>query len=145
MFVDKTWTSYSFILFLSASKSVLHMMSSKVYQGLLCLETLLFARAFTPFAPESSHKCYFIDGNFDAAGGPCYGNVGASMCCYGGEQCVEGSGLCLAEPNGVPGPYDNGSSIWRRSCTDVTWQDGACLAIAYGESHCREATLASIL
>lgn len=90
---------------------------------------------FSPFPPESSHKCYFIDGSFDPAGGPCYGNVGASMCCYTGERCLPGSGLCLASPNGNVAPHDNGSSIWRRSCTDTTWQDPACLAIAYGRVH----------
>lgn len=89
--------------------------------------------ALTPISTESSPKCYFIDGSFDPAGGPCYGNVGASMCCYDGEECVSLSGLCLATPNGLAGQYDNGSSIWRRSCTDVTWQDPACLAIAYSE------------
>ena len=88
-----------------------------------------------PFPPESSHKCYFIDGSYDPAGGPCYGNVGASMCCYTGKGCLFGSGLCLARPNGPVGPDDNGSSIWRRSCTDLTWQDPACLAIAYGRAY----------
>ena len=57
------------------------------------------------------------------------------MCCYTGENCLSGSGLCLASPNGPVGPNDNKSSIWRRSCTDLTWQDPACLAIAYGRAH----------
>ena len=95
---------------------------------------LLLVAAFSPFPPESSHKCYFIDGSFDPDGGPCYGNVGASMCCYRGEDCYPNSALCLASQHGPLGSYDNGSSIWRRSCTDADWQDPACLAIAYGKS-----------
>lgn len=100
---------------------------------LLYSSILLLVAAFPPFGPESDHKCYFLDGSFDPAGGPCYGAVGASMCCYSGENC-DPTGLCLASPNGPVGQYDNGSSIWRRSCTDVTWQDSACLAIAYGKT-----------
>ena len=93
----------------------------------------LVVASFPPLPPENSDKCYFIDGSFDPAGGPCYGCcVGASMCCYSGENCSDG--LCLSNPNGPVGLYDNGSSIWRRSCTDVTWQDPACLAIGYGKS-----------
>ena len=91
----------------------------------------LLVATFAPFAPESSHKCYFIDGTFDPAGGPCYGNVGASMCCYQDESCHP-SALCLASPYGPVGKYDANESIWRRSCTDITWQDKACLAIAHG-------------
>ena len=56
------------------------------------------------------------------------------MCCYSGEDCHPDSALCLASPNGPLGLYDNGSSIWRRSCTDAAWQDPACLAIAYGKT-----------
>lgn len=107
-------------------------MLSKLPHTLLYFSFLV--AAFSPFPPESSHQCFFIDGSFDHAGGPCYGNVGASMCCYTGENCQPNSALCLTSPNGPVGPYDNGSSIWRRSCTDVTWQDAACLAIAYGKS-----------
>ena len=108
------------------------MMLSRLRHALLYSSIPLFVAAFAPFGPESNHECFFIDGSFDPAGGPCYGNVGASMCCYSGENC-QSSGLCLASPNGPVGQYDNGSSIWRRSCTDITWQDSACLAIAYGK------------
>ena len=116
------------------------MMPSKLHHTLTLLYSslpLLVAAnpASQPFPPESSHKCYFIDGSYDPAGGPCYENVGASMCCYTGEGCHSSSGLCLTSPNGPVGPYDDGSSIWRRSCTDLTWQDPACLAIAYGRAH----------
>lgn len=104
-----------------------------IYCALLHSSISFLVAGFTPFAPESSHKCYFIDGTCDSAGGPCYGNVGASMCCYSGDDCHP-SGLCLASPSGPVGQYDNGSAIWRRSCTDFTWQDGACLAIAYSKT-----------
>lgn len=117
-------------------------MSAKIRQAVACcLSTTVLARAlasFSPFPPESEHKCYFLDGTFDSTGGPCYSNVGASMCCYSGESCLEDSGLCLADPNGTPGQYDNGSSIWRRSCTDIAWQDAACLAVAWGRKLNRE-------
>ncbi|KAM0794043.1 hypothetical protein BDR22DRAFT_967979 [Usnea florida] len=86
--------------------------------------------ASPPFRAKNDHECWFIDGSLDLAGGPCYHGVGASMCCYTGENCLP-NGLCIATPNGPVGPYDNSSSIWRRSCTDITWQDLACLAIAY--------------
>ena len=110
------------------------MMLFRLCYALLYSSTSLLVASFSPFGPESNHECYFIDGTFDPAGGPCYGNVGASMCCYSGESCQPQSGLCLASPNGPVGQYDmNGSSIWRRSCTDVTWQDDACLAVAYGK------------
>ena len=120
--------------------SIFSAMPSKLHHTLTLLyssvSVLVAANSnSSPFPPESSHKCYFIDGSYDPTGGPCYGNVGASMCCYAGEECLFGSGLCLASPNGPVGPHDNGSSIWRRSCTDFTWQDPACLAIAYGRAH----------
>ena len=115
------------------ASSTCSMMLPNVHQILLGLCASLLASASSPFPPESDHKCYFIDGTFDAAGGPCYSNVGASLCCYSGENCTHDA-LCLAAPNGTPGPHDNGSSIWRRSCTDSTWQDPGCPPIAYGES-----------
>lgn len=128
------------LIFLSPPKLVrdttCSTMPSKPYPNLLCLSVLLFSSsitAFAPFAPESAHKCYFLDGIFDKRGGPCYGGVGASMCCYSDEQC-DLTGLCLASPNGPVGQYDhNKTSIWRRSCTDETWQDPACFAIGYGK------------
>ena len=116
------------------ASSISSIMLSKLSHALLYSTIWLLVAAFSPFPPESSHKCYFIDGSYDPVGGPCYGNVGASMCCYSGENCYPGSALCLTSPHGPVGPYDNGSSIWRRSCTDFTWQDGACLAIAYGKT-----------
>ncbi|KAL9596527.1 MAG: hypothetical protein Q9219_005748 [cf. Caloplaca sp. 3 TL-2023] len=88
------------------------------------------ASSHSPFPPESSHKCYFIDGSFDPAGGPCYSNVGASMCCYDGEKCDDESTLCLSDPNGPVGEHEDGVSIWRRSgvesvqlsnCSDTTF------------------------
>ena len=110
-------------------------MPSRNIYPFLCYLTLFLANALSPpWAPEGDHKCYFLDGTFDLNGGPCYSNVGASLCCYSGETCTASSGLCIASPNGNVGTYDNGSSIWRRSCTDVAWQDDACLAIAYGKA-----------
>ena len=127
-------------LFYTYALSILSAMPSKIHYPLtllyLSVSLLLAANPpSSPLPPENDHKCYFIDGSYDPAGGPCYENVGASMCCYTGEGCAYGSGLCLASPNGPVGPHDNGSSIWRRSCTDVTWQDLACLAVAYGRVH----------
>ncbi len=111
-------------------------MLSKLSHTLLNASNEKRDASFSPLPPDSSHKCYFIDGSYDPAGGPCYDpmTVGASMCCYNGENCYLGSALCMASPNGPVGPNDNGSSIWRRSCTDFTWQDPACLAIAYGKT-----------
>ena len=112
--------------------STFSMMVSKFHHA---LKWLYFSISFLDAASsDSSHKCYFIDGSFDPAGGPCYSNVDASMCCYSGEDCHWSSGLCLTGPNGPTGPDDGGSSIWRRSCTDFTWQDPACLGIAYRKS-----------
>ena len=103
-----------------------------------CSSASHFSLRFLPwvlplFLPKATINAISIDGSYDPAGGPCHGNVGASMCCYSGEICSIGSTLCVASPNGPVGQYDNGSSIWRRSCTDVTWQDPACFAIAYRE------------
>ncbi|MCJ1471341.1 hypothetical protein MMC07_009989 [Pseudocyphellaria aurata] len=40
-------------------------------------------------------------------------------------------GLCVYNrTEGAQGPYDNGNSVWRDSCSDPTWKDPACLAIA---------------
>ena len=76
--------------------------------------------------------CYFIDGSRDEAASPCFdlNLVGASMCCFSDETCLA-EGLCAgSSPHGPVGEYDNGSSIWRRSCSDKEWRDMACLAIA---------------
>lgn len=83
------------------------------------------------FPPTGTGTCYYLDGTMDEAASACYylRSVGASMCCYSGESCLS-SGLCLNSPAGLVGPNDGGKSIWRRSCSDYTWQDPACIAIA---------------
>ena len=106
--------------------------SHRAFKSLYTCISLVVATS-SPFPPEGDHKCYFIDGSFDDDGGLCNLLTGASMCCYSGENCHPDSGLCIANPNGPVGPHDNWSSIWRRSCTDLTWQDPACLAVAYGK------------
>ena len=75
-------------------------------------------------------ECYDIYGDPHSNAVPCYvlDTVGASMCCDDTETCRP-DGLCKGNPNGFTGPYDNGSAIWRRYCTDYTWQHPACLAI----------------
>ena len=87
----------------------------------------------TAWTPTDSGPCYFINGSRDVVGSPCYDlkTVGASMCCdrQTGDDCIQ-PGLCADAPFGAVGPYDNDQSIWRRSCSDYTWQDPACFAIA---------------
>lgn len=109
---------YLTIPFQYPSLSVCPTMLSRLHHTLLYSSVSLLVAAFPAFGPESYHKCYFLDGSFDPAGGSCYGHVGASLCCYSGENCAR-KGLCLASPNGPGGQYDNDSSIWRRSCTDI--------------------------
>ncbi|CAO1601401.1 hypothetical protein XANCAGTX0491_005064 [Xanthoria calcicola] len=91
----------------------------------------LFLSSVAAFSPSGEGPCYYIDGSIDTGSSACYllDSVGASMCCRGFEQCI-GSGLCLSTPTGRIGQYDNDTAIRRRSCTDYSWQDGACLAIA---------------
>ena len=126
------------IPFQCPSLSVCLTMLSRLHHTLL-YSCISFSVAISPpFSPTSYHKCYFLDGSFDPAAGPCYERIGfgASLCCYTGENCGQ-NGLCLGSPNGPVSSYDNGVSIWRRSCTDITWQDDACLAIAYSQSPIR--------
>ena len=116
-----------------------------LYHTLLYSIISLLDAASAPFGVDSKHKCYFLDGSFDPVGGPCYENVDASMCCYSGVQDCGLNGLCLDKPNGPVGEYDNESSIWRRSCTDYTWQDPACLAIAYNWSISRKSLYSKVV
>ena len=85
----------------------------------------------TAFPPTGEGPCYYIDGRIEQSGSACYylNSVGASMCCASHEDCLP-SGLCTGAPNGPVGPNEDNKAIWRRSCSDYTWQDGACLAIA---------------
>lgn len=81
--------------------------------------------------PAGTGDCYFIDGSRDNGAKPCYqlSTLGSSMCCTQDEEC-RSDGLCLSTPVGeAVGPYDKGKAIWRRSCSDFTWQDAACQAI----------------
>lgn len=88
----------------------------------------LFASAFLA---DGDGVCYYLDGSKNSEAKPCYAldRVGASMCCESTEDCRP-DGLCMGDPNGLVGPYDNGTAFWRRSCTDFTWQDPACIALA---------------
>ena len=83
------------------------------------------------FPPTGTGTCYNLDGTVDGAASACYylDSVGASMCCYPNEDCLP-NGLCTGSPAGLVGPNDGGKAIWRRSCSDYTWQDPACIAIA---------------
>lgn len=85
----------------------------------------------TAFPPTGGGTCYNIDGSVDRFTTACYylNTVGASMCCQSDKDCLS-AGLCTAAPNGPVGPDDDNKAIWRRSCSDYTWQDPACLAIA---------------
>jgi hypothetical protein len=85
----------------------------------------------TAFPPTGEGTCYNIDGSIDRFSSACYflSSVGASMCCQGNEEYLH-DGLCAGAPNGPVGPDDDNKAIWRRSCSDYTWQDPACLAIA---------------
>src|SRR5579862_2139585 len=85
-------------------------------------------------SPISANSlCYWIDGTEASGFSPCPPpkSVGASMCCNArdGLKCSR-LGLCESAPCGPPGPYDNDTSYWRAGCSDKTWQDPACLAIA---------------
>lgn len=82
------------------------------------------------FSPSGEGPCYFIDGSRDVDSSACYllDSVGASMCCKSTDECRL-DGLCNGLPNGPVGQYDDDQAIWRRSCTDFTWQNGACMAI----------------
>ena len=103
---------------------------------LLYITTYLLWRATVANASAATGDCYFIDGSNDTSSRPCYAldTVGASMCCNSGEGCRP-DGLCNGSPQygETLGPYDGGKSIWRRSCSDITWQDAACIAIAPSE------------
>ncbi len=85
----------------------------------------------TAFPPTGDGTCYNIDGSIDHFTSACYylNTVGASMCCQNDEDCLH-DGLCTGAPKGPVGPDDDNKAIWRRSCSDYTWQNGACLAIA---------------
>lgn len=74
-------------------------------------------------------NCFWLDGSQAIDLLPCHdlGRVGAAMCCGDKEDCVK-EGLCTNSLNGLEGPYDNGKSIWRRACSDRSWQDPACMA-----------------
>ena len=75
--------------------------------------------------------CFFIDGSIDQSSSPCYvlTSVGASVCYRDGETCQEGS-LCAGDSGDLVGPNDENNAIWRRMCSDYTWQDPACFASA---------------
>lgn len=92
---------------------------------------LMFLFATAAIRASSDGPCYNIDGSRDKGSSACYDldTVGASMCCVGTEKCRV-DGLCTGSPRGLVGPYDDDTAFWRRSCTDYTWQDPACMAIA---------------
>lgn len=94
------------------------------------LAVLLCLISVSAFSPSGEGPCYNIDGSHDTASSACYllDTVGASMCCRSTEECRL-DGLCASPPYGLVGQYDNRKAIRRRSCTDYTWQDPACLAI----------------
>ena len=101
---------------------------------MLLLVISVFFLSVSAFSPTGGGACYNIDGTKDAPSSACYflSSVGASMCCWSGEECRP-DGLCTGSPDGPVAAYDNAVSIWRRSCTDFTWQDPACVAIAPSE------------
>ena len=81
--------------------------------------------------PTGNGPCYYIDGSLDESTSACYylDTVGASICCQSDEDCLS-SGSCTGAPDGPIGPDDDDKAIWRRSCSDYTGQDLACLTIA---------------
>lgn len=91
------------------------------------------------FSLVASGRCFWIDGTEVINRFPCYdlNSVGASMCCDSTLRdyfvgCDHG--ICVFNfTQGVEGPNDEGSSFWRDSCTDPTWMDPACLAMAPGK------------
>ena len=98
---------------------------SSLVSAVVTLCTLLIWRV------EAS-SCYNIDGSLVEGTEPCYdlNTVDASMCCYGDDKCLP-EGLCAgSSPHGPVGEFDDNSSIWRKSCSDKTWKNRACLAIA---------------
>lgn len=91
----------------------------------------------------ASGHCFWIDGSVAEGHTPGYdlNTVGASMCCATDTLEYISSthgGICLYNINeGPQGPYDHqGVSFWRDSCTDPTWKDPACLAMAPCKSIC---------
>lgn len=88
----------------------------------------------------ASGRCYWIDATEALDRFPCYdlNTVGASMCCDSALRdsfisCA--NGICAYTfTQGTQGPNDvESSSFWRDSCSDPTWRDPACLAMAPGK------------
>lgn len=107
-----------------------YIMPSRSHQSFVLILLPIIA-AFRTFPPTGEGTCYNIDGSTEATVSACYSldSVGASMCCHRSDLCNQ-DGLCITVPRGLIGTYDEGRSIWRRSCSDYTWQDPACLAMA---------------
>lgn len=80
--------------------------------------------------------CFWIDGTEASNRFTCnnLSGVGASMCCDSKndpvfDKCI--NGICAYNFTiGVQGVYDGEQSFWRDSCTDPSWKDPACLAMA---------------
>lgn len=97
---------------------------------------LLLMCLYFGFIGIASGDCFWIDGSVAKGHTACYdlNTVGASMCCAKDSpnfgSCTPG-GLCqYLGFSGAQGPLDNGTSFWRDSCSDRTWLDPACLAMA---------------
>ena len=88
------------------------------------------------FKQTASGDCFWIDGTVAKGHTAGYdlNSVGASMCCAQDSPSFTSflpGGICQYQnTGGAQGPHDNGSSFWRDSCSDRTWQDPACLAMA---------------
>jgi hypothetical protein len=121
------------VLYLADPRSFPSQSSSNMPNMNVKMLLTLVSFSFLVFSPLVESFCYWIDGLEATSNSPCYSlnSVGASMCCDApdGFGCIA-PGICKSTPNGPVGPHDNGSSYWRAACSDNTWQDPACLAMA---------------
>ncbi|EXJ84616.1 hypothetical protein A1O3_05286 [Capronia epimyces CBS 606.96] len=68
---------------------------------------------------EATATCYFPDGNVSSLDVACNPDAVDSFCCYSHQACLSNK-LCLT------GVEDGVNQYARGTCTDHTWQSGAC-------------------
>lgn len=110
----------------------------------------LFIYLCSVFIATASGTCYWINGAEAPDRFTCSdpNTVGASMCCAKEssmffDSCTDG--ICAyTYASGALGPYDDGLSFWRDSCTDHTWRNPACVTIDSRENSGENRTFMNI-